>query len=263
MMTETQHYQPEIYSKEQLIRWESGANNFIAFWQNIRDETDDYDPDTVGCLQAMFLGEKPAIFHGLSDEDHKEKLRLLGFESVDNYTYDPNQVAKVMKDYPNEFSQHNLDTPEELMIFLDKAKPKEHSVIRGLVLGFPYEATRSYNKMDSLRIGQIAVRLFELLKVSPEEQTYLELNYFTEKRAGNVDLISFFKKELEKYKSELHISDDEVTQLIAELHIEIETRIFGAYGVSWVDSSKSEESVALEKRIRDAFEKSGILNAAK
>lgn len=263
MSIEKPHYQPESYPEEQMGKWRRGAENFALFWEDIGGQANDYDPRIVGPLQAMFLGEKPAVFHSLPISDHKEELKQFGFESIDNYIYDPEQVAKIMKDHPDEFERHNLKTSEEVMVFLDKTKPEEHSVIRGLVLGFPYEAVKNYDKADSFKINNIAVRLFELLEINPEDQIYLELNYFTEKRAGNGDLIPFFKKNLEKYKSELNISDEEIAQLIDELQKQIKIKGFGAYGVVWTDSGGSKESVAQEKRIRDAFEKSGILNTSK
>ncbi len=255
--------QQENYSEEEISQWENGARNFASFWGDIGAQEDEYDQKIIGPLQAMFLGEKPAMFHSFPVGEHGNKLEHFGLKSTGNYIYDPKQVAKIIGLYSDVFRRHNLNTPEEVMGFLDKAKPEEHSVIRGLVLGFPYEAIRRYSNVDAMRINQVAVILFGLLEVSPEEQVYLEENYFTEKRAGNSGLIPFFKEKLEKYKSQLGISDNEIRQLIVELHTQIETKRFGAHGVFWIDSDISEESASKEKRIKDAFEKSGIRNADK
>lgn len=257
MSIENPYNNVENYSAEQIARWEHGAENHASFLEDIDDQVE-LGSKLSGSLQAMFLGEKPAIFSSWP-ENIEDNLRSAGFELTLNYIYAPEQVSIVMEEHSNEFSQHNLTTPQEVMEFLDKAELKEHSTMRGLVLGFPIKATENYTRREHFKFSNVAQHLYHLLEKEPEDHTYLEQNYLTEKRHGNVGLVQFFREKLETYKSELGINDEEIMSLLNELQIEIDTKNFGAYGVFWTDSPDSEESVSKEKRIKDAFEKSGIL----
>ncbi len=149
------------------------------------------------------------------------------------------------------------------MQFLAQADEREYSTMRGLVLGFPYAAIKNYEKQGSFKIEKITEKLYQLLVAQPDQQAYLEKNYLTEKRFGNFELIPFFRKILKDFQTELNIQDDELEGLINELRTQIENKQFSAHGVNWIDNSSSQESADKEKRIKNAFEKSGILEVKK
>lgn len=244
---------------DQIRKWQARAKNFKDYWQTVKNTGQaNYPQHEVGSIQAMFLGEKPAVFETKLARDSKEILAQKGLKFAGDYVYDPELVQEVIEKYADEFQRYGFSSSEEVMNALAAANPRDLSTIRGLVLGFPESAVRDYAFTESLRIDNVAERLYNLLQDSPIDKSFLELNYFAE-RSGKTELLPFFEQQLKKYQQELNLNDSEIAQTLDELQWIINGRGVNIHGVYWVEYRESVDSVALQNRLKQAFEQSGIL----
>lgn len=245
---------------EAVLKWEKGARGYRSYWQTTRlTRTTVYSQTDIGAIQAMFLGEKPAAFQIKLATETRSELEKRRFRFIGGYVYKPELVEQVLRDYPDEFQRYGFSSSEGVMNALANSEPKELNLIRGLVLGFPLSAARDFEYASSLKINDMAKRLFELLEDDSVNQAFLARNFF-DKRSQNTALVPFFEEQLIRFQQQLNITDVEIPQLINEVEYLIKGKSVNIHGVYWIEYEESVESIIKQERLRQAFEESGILN---
>lgn len=248
------------FSEEDRMKWQSGAERFRQFVAN--KSLAGLNKQDSGELRAMFLGEKPACFRNTVCMRYQADLANFGLVTIGEYTYDPNQVGMVMQNHASEFANHGLTTPVQAIKALNSADMQHYKhTIRGIILGFPLESVQKHEYQETFKIHQLADSLYKLLEGTPDQE-YMLKTYFSE-RHGNHELIEFFTAQLNKYKAELGLGDEEIAEILNELRYLINARGVDVYGVDWIDyGERSEESEEKQRRLRTAFEETGIMDMA-
>lgn len=246
-----------IYSEQDLTNWEEGSDNYKKFINNV-EGIEKYTEHEVGSLQAMFLGEKPAVLVNRLALDHKKELEIFGFKFSQDYCYKPELVKNILEKYKDEPIFSRTD-PDNLMNGLAKADLKEQSRVRGLILGFPLSAVDDFDKMNNFKAHDIIGTLYNILPQN--EQAFLETNFYTEKKQGNREIGDWIINKLFIFKDTLNIKNDVLPDLADEIKFLINSKDVNIHGVIWTDYHASSESINKQERLKKAFEKSGILNA--
>lgn len=249
----------EVHDKKTLETWQGRARLFKEFFAQVNDDHY-FRGNRKAQFQAMFLGEKPAIFNHnlLANESDKDLLRKYGFKIAGNFIYDPGQVRTVIEQYPEIFKKFETTDPDEVMNLVSAAAFTEEHIVRGLVLGFPLESVQAYERTDTQKLEDVAIRLLELL--DPRDKDFLLDQFFTEKIYGNQAAAEFLSQKLHEYQGRLGISDSDMPELLKQLADETSRQPANVYGVNWVDVGVSEESLQKQKRLKAAFDYSGIRN---
>lgn len=170
------------YSTDVLDKWRMGADRFKRFWRlcngqpqhpflnkiwplKTRDDASKIlrqqhafgrDPqEIIGEMQAMFLGEKPAIFSDSFIKSHfGNQLKNFGFIIDGDWIYDPKQIQALIDDY-QDIMPEDLKSPKDAIDFLNKGEKSDHHLIRGLFLGYPFSSSAefSYRSREKLSIA--------------------------------------------------------------------------------------------------------------
>lgn len=264
MNFENTNNEPEVYSEEQLAKWSEGAIRYQSFYDGLSEEDKSRNSRLIEELKLLFLGEKPAYFSGntmnlFDKEGFDYLLEEAGFEMNEEFIYDPKQVADVIEKYSNVFAKYRLNKPEDVINYLVEAEKKEANDIRGLILGFPYEAVKNFDRIyeaDSY-CNELIAKLEKILKNNDDKEY---LNY-KNKNSDNKQLLEFLESQLEKYQIELGLSDNDLKKAKESFKISLSKRDFNAGGIYyWMDLDDSKESIDREKKLKDALKKSGILS---
>ena len=237
-----------------LAKWTKGGEQFHEFWRKIGSPQ--LSQDLKGPLQAVFLGEKPSCLDATINLEDDEILKEFGLKREGRYIYDPKQVEAVIARHSEVFQQHNLRTAEDTMRWLNKTSLTEGAVERGLILGIPLTAIRDYIMYSSLSINNIIINLHNLLVSLNLQADLLEETYFT----GNIlQGRQFIEESLQQHTEQLGIQTRDIPRLMEEVDVLIQRRTVNVYGVTWVEQGESSESIQRQSKLRNAFEKSGIL----
>ncbi len=86
-----------LYNDNDVVKWQKGVEAYRQFIKAIPPEKQRYlQGKNLGELQALFLGEKPALFSATSVARQLEtELQAFGIESVGAYSYCPEAVQTV------------------------------------------------------------------------------------------------------------------------------------------------------------------------
>ena len=250
----------ERYSPEQVATWKRGAANFREFWKGVNTEALDEQSEIPALFQALFLGEKPAMFdRGKELSQYAYGVGPFGFEVSGDYIYSPERVQGIIDQNAEVFASHNLRTPEQAIDFLNNAGLTEQAMMRGLILGYPKEAVQEFERTKNSKIDQMKVRLHELLEGEPEKQLFIERGFHSRKDGKRgAEILLFYMTELKRFQKELDVDDDEMSLLLGEVTEKVNKKRFGVNGLNWVDKPSSKESVDKEKKVQTAFKQSGF-----
>lgn len=225
----------------------------------------DVDPQIyIGPIQAMFLGEKPACFALESCALLYRELSHFDFITLGDYTYSPEQVATVIKNHPEIFSEYNLQTPGEVIRYLNSADREQDGLIRGLILGYPKDSVLNYEKCQ-LSYGNKEVRLIGRLYELGDEGIKLKLDGVRDGIMDFDSLCEFLKNKFSLHKKFLGLSDSDLKTLDYEnvRYSLYNSKVVNIHGVTWVDYDLPNNSPTFKKRLKKAFETSGILGVIK
>lgn len=240
------------------------VNRFQSFYDGLNEEDKRHNFHLIEELKPLFLGVKPAYFNGspinLAGEDiFSALLESNGFKMNNEYIYDPILIDSLIKKHPDVFFKYKLNTPEEVINYLVDTDKREANDIRGLVLGFPYESAKNFDRIYEADIycDELIARLKKILE-SNDDIEYLNLNY-KNKSSNSKELIEFLDLQLEKYQKELGLSSDGLEEVKESFRLTLNKRVFGVSGFYyWTDLSDSEESIKREKELNKIFKESGI-----
>lgn len=265
------------FSEADIAAWKKGAESFRAFWGLIQDRF--YSaPNTatrgdVGSLQAIFLGEKPAGWDNGFALRFKTELERFGLVFSDNgeFIYNPNLVTRVVLDHPDVFT---VEAQLDVAKIMNNIKTMGNIAI-GLVLGFPESAVRGYEEREkqdeTIYNGKIKGILVNLLGIIAETNSELAdglakrcLRMRGQKSGGGV-LVSLLFQQCMQHKERLGLKDvDEVVfkdSLERVLRLPPDRTGVNVYGIAWRDlPERQPDSLEKEKRLKAAFEQSGILD---
>lgn len=177
----------------------------------------------------------------------------------------------MIRDYPDEFRGLPTESPEFLIRALAAARGHEHEVAQGLVLGYPLTSCKTYVVVRHLTDTIEATS--EMLKKVDNGVGKRELdaawfgNRFVGRagRGGHAQKVSIEERRalLQKYLSGRStnpaVTAGDQSWLPNAIEHYLHRRKAGAYGVTWVDYEGLKDSVAKERRLKAAFEQSGIL----
>ena len=258
-------YQPEQpeknnpFSEADLAKWTEGAGRYRLFVEEIGDISRYYSP-RVGEVQALFLGEKPAVVANEFALDNRTVLEKLGFRFSGDYCYSEEAVQKAIDEHKDIFSSFPDLSPEAVIQELRKTSYLELHIAGGIILGIPEAAAKAFQEVLQPEVNDIIDKLIKLLP--QEEAEYLYDNYFRQDMCGNQKLLKFIIRKLEtgihRYKLGLNRKKD-VEGFKARLERVINSKSVDIHGIGWADYEPSEESEQKQKRLKAAFEKSGIL----
>lgn len=144
------------YSEKDIEQWQAGAERFRQFWETVPSYTRKMisSKETVE-LQAVFLGEKPAIFlhsNSMVDIIEDSLFEEFGLTHVGRYIYDHEQVQKVIDEHGDRFKQIGIRDDDHFMDALSTASPMSYHIERGIILGYPVASVEAYEKQDKLQI---------------------------------------------------------------------------------------------------------------
>lgn len=238
------------------------VNRFQSFYDGLNEEDKRRNSRLIEELKPLFLGVKPAYFNGnpinLADEDiFSALLESNGFKMNNKYIYDPMLIDSLIEKYPDVFSNYKLNTPEEVINYLVDTDKREANDIRGLVLGFPYEAIKNFERISEVDIycNELIIKLKKILE-SNNDKEYLN---YKNKSSNSKELIEFLDLQLEKYQKELGLSSEGLEEAKESFRLTLNKRAFGVSGFYyWTDLSDSEESIKREKELNEIFKESGI-----
>ena len=251
-----------LYNDNDVEKWQKGAQLYRQFINAIpREKQRNLQGKNLGELQALFLGEKPALFSATSVARQLEtELRAFGIESVGAYSYSPEAVQTVLQTFPDDFKDLPTDSPQAFMSFLAAQDAKSYGLQRGLILGFPRPSIEQFLHVESLQVQKLALSLLEIFGEGTKDYNYLVDSFFG-KRQDKHAITSFMHQNLLIHSTRLGISIGDIPRLMDELRYVLSARSVNVHGVSWVDHDVSAESTHLQQRLIAAFDRSEILGS--
>ncbi|MBP7113873.1 MAG: hypothetical protein KBA40_00295 [Candidatus Peribacteraceae bacterium] len=252
-----------VYDVNDLHHWEEGTAQYKQFIASIPPEKRwCFRNVNEGELQAIFLGEKPAMFSNnvpkvteyLGEELQRSGLRCAGY-----YIYKPEAVERILREHPKEFEEFPIASAEEFMQALARVSMEQFETSRGLILGYPIASITAYEKQNKFQLHLVAKRLYDLLPDESADKDFL-LNEFFGDRKDKAGIVLFFTEKLRERQAELGITESDIPQLLQELDYLLAAKHANVHGVIWVDFEKSFESDLKQQRLQAAFQRSGILD---
>jgi hypothetical protein len=252
-----------VYSEQDVQKWEIGARKYRQFIEAVRREKRlCLRGENLGEIQALFLGEKPAVFGVTSVARSLEaELRQFGLESAGDYVYSPQAIQAVLQGSPADFEGLPIDSPQSFMTFLASQDMRTYALQRGLILGYPRAAIQQYEYEQTLQIKKLASSLLEIFGEGTKDWDFLVDSFFgnrTNKRA----IESFFQEKLMQHANRLGIASGDLPRLMDELRYVLSAQSVNVHGVIWIDHEASDESSKKQQRLHAAFQRSGILGIA-
>ncbi len=199
------------------------------------------------------------MFHNLLSKMSPGSLVSAGLAHAGEYVYDREQVRRVMHEN-NEFTAFGTQDPDELMRLMAAADLRDFPLQRGLLLGYPRAAAEQYVFVERLRIGSVLPRLMDILQPDSEDFHFLLDSYFRDHADRPEEVRERVAALLSERADALGILPPDVPYLLEELAYTQRARRIDVHGAGWVEYGKSEESAALQRKMRDAFAFSGILD---
>jgi hypothetical protein len=238
-----------LYTDEDIEQWQEGARKWHKFVEDDRVRAVvDYHATIYGPgrgpkygsereLQAMFLGEKPAITWNHLASNCADELQKLGYVQEGDYIYDPHQVEDVIKDNPDVFADRGLSAPNRVA------------------------SVDGYMEANNLDMHKVYEQLIASEFLSDEEESIL-IDGFNGNREDKEGVKRLFIEKMTKHASELNIEREDIPRLMEELDFISNSKQSTRHGLDWtmwVDYEDYPESKARVDRLKAAFEKSGIL----
>jgi len=255
--TGTQPEQP--YSQEDIERWKDGARKWHDFWEEIEPKTTWRNTEE---LQAMFLGEKPAVLKNYLANECKEDLQRYEYKKEGDYFYDTELAQQAMDNNQDIMESYQVSTPAQAFQKLDKAELTEMNDLRGVLLGIPRESVDGHSKANKLKINNIAEELHNLPSLDDEDRNFL-IDQFHGNQADKQGIKDFFRQQLSDHAEELNIRHEEIPELLKELSFKLAGKGVKIHDVKWVDYGDYPESKAKQERLKKAFKVSSVLQASK
>ena len=261
----------EDVSPEDRAKWEQGAARYAQFKQDLYDTVANnaadistvdaflFYPVAAGCLQAIFLKEKPAAFLSDIPKQAVSTLNKYGLSVQGWFVYDLDLVSRVIASNPKPFEEFGQADAQHVMEGLAKKPVHQAGVARGHVLGVPTHAIREYERKSNFRVHGVVANVLKI--TSPDEQDYIASTFGTLKRQHNAELKSFLLAKFKENMAKLNLSAADISSLEKEL----DTLLFGVKhfnvnGIHWMDYDDTKESEEREHRLKTAFKVSGIGN---
>lgn len=281
-----------VPTEKDIKQWRAGAESFQRFWQSVSKEDKQaffYSPDEAledpedakGEVQALFLGEKPAVWlpriptPTLQASFHAEGLKAQG-----EIVYHQVLVERVMHEYPKEFPSDVFQTADQVIKYIQTqgeavnqgAKPD--NVRLGLVFGYPAESVRDFEKMQKLRIWNVIDSLDDTHALSLEEQKSIDEAFYIPdefrshalKEHDVAQMQQIIGEAIKRNAHSIGLAEKDMSSLMEELEealrIERQRKGVDVYGVGWRDIHDNPDSREKQARLKCAFETSGILQVA-
>lgn len=220
-----------LYTKEDVQRWQDGAtryqqylnraspadvNEFASSHKVKAEDAAEQQTNELSSIQLMYQGERAAVIVYDAPLIDGATLQEDGFESVafgdGMIVYDKDQVERIRKRYPEQFSAlDELGTHELVAEVMNNHEA--HETALGVMLGFPPVASLEFARSEAANavireLGQLAEKddgsreLFTRLwdrSAAPDEETMLQL----------VD-------QLLLHKEELGLVDEDISTLLQD-----------------------------------------------
>lgn len=202
----------------------------MKFWVDIDlKERKKYSEYEIGCLQAVFLGERSATLNNNLAIIHFEQLTPFGFLKANGWVYDPKQVKKLMIKHRSAFA---LQEKEKTFQSLTEIQT-------GLLLGFPSTSVRRFAFFQSILD----------LQGSRKEKVQ---SIMQKSRSKNMKYLMSRLLENHKQLKLTPLERNFLAKVSRDIsHVDI-------YGVCWVDFGKSVQSLKKQKKLKKAFLVSGL-----
>lgn len=231
----------EEYDEHDRAKWRNGADAFRRFWQSAsRLAITHYS--NVGELQALFLGEKPALIDNSLAAHHQRTLEQMGYVFEGDYVYEPTLVARVLQEHSETFKGY--ENSAALMKALGKAKNQDMITERGLVLGYPLTAVEAFVAYERIT-HECTHTKAEIMKAILDE-------WESSRHADVPRIVTMILSNARR----LGLTPDDAQTL---QKVGLTKKIADIYGFSWSDNGgTSPESLAKQRRLTAAFEQSGM-----
>jgi hypothetical protein len=250
-----------VYNADDVRKWEHGTVKYKEFLASIPVEKRWCLRNvSEGELQAIFLGEKPAMFSNYVPQVTEylgEELQRFGLRFAGYYIYRPEAVECVLREHPKEFEEFPTASSEEFMQALARVSMEHFETSRGLILGYPMASIAAYEKQKKFQLHGVDKRLYDLLPDKSTDKEFLLKEFFGNRR-DKAGMVRFFTEKLRERQAELGITEADIPQLLQELDYLLAAKYPNVNGVIWVDFEESPESNLKQQRLHAAFLKSGI-----
>jgi|CXWL01.1.fsa_nt_gi hypothetical protein len=251
-----------LYTPEDLEQWKKGAEDFQQFAEVLitsGEELENYWPNHVGPLKALFLGER-AMSETKGFEKYSSVLdERFGIKTQGRIFYRPMIVEKTIDRYPEIFGQiidtHAQDRVETLIAKVDSDGFNRYAIQVGLLLGYPRESVEAYAKttQQEPHPGLFNDICGELMGHSAG----LALDEIDEMNDPKKQIQTFLVL-CGTFNIPVGVNEE---QAIAYQYTKDRTQLVDVHGVVWANTSKpSPETIRKGQRLGAAFEHSGILN---
>ncbi len=253
----------DLYDANDVHRWEEGAAQYREFIASIPAEKRWCLANlNKGEIQAIFLGEKPALFCARTPtvvEHLRQELQHFGLCCSGYYIYKPESVQRVLALHPQQSEELRHSSADEFMQKLAAMPMGRFDRVRGLILGYPMTSIASFERQDALQIHAIAKRLYDLLPEGDKDKEFL-LEEFYGNRKDKTGILRFFTDKLREKSADIGIQEADIPRLLEELRYVLGAKRININGFTWVDFEDSQESIVKQQRLQAAFQRSGILN---
>lgn len=246
----------EVFSDADVLQWEKGSVKWNAFWKEATKGKWNSSPDDIIPLQALFLGEKPAVFWNKFAETNAVLLRKWGFETCDKYTYDPARVQAVLDRHQEDIAPkfQGLEA-KAYMQLLSESDKKDNDRERGLILGFPLSAVKYFESQQHL--GQLQLQVLQDLERAGyiEDRDHLNEVFYLA-RMTNATRKELGTRILLKHAALLSLQPDQLELLERSF----EKRSMGARGSTfWINAGPMQDDERkVHGRLAAAFDYTGL-----
>ena len=225
------------YNHQDETNWKERSLNFQKF-HNSMDHTDLYK-SFENEFKALFLEEKPAILIiDLKNKFSVKEFLKYDFCILNNYIYNPKMIAKIMTQYPEEFSSYSDVNHIMQVLDKDKINSDENHTTRGLILGIPYSAVKDLEKENELVSNNIYKNFIDSLKDEIKTE-------FITRISQNINMTTFFQD----YKKEINISPQEKEILLFWCN----RKTYEGYGYLWIEHKENLDIKIKKIRLEAAF----------
>jgi len=213
-------------------RWREGARRFAEFWSCVTQKNE-LSTEEIGSLQALFLGEKPAVWNNKAAQKYRAFLEKYGIRSRKYWVYDPQQIDVLRVRYPSLFQGKT---------FNDLFVQKLDDVRMGILLGTPWQSVQRFAFFQNI-LG---------LQGSRRKLSQLIMKESTKKQES----ISGLMKRLLKHAQALRLSSCE--QQFLERWCD-DVYMVNVYGVTWIDIGFIKQSLNKQERLQRALKDTGLI----
>ncbi len=248
-------------------RWKTGALTFSACREAMLEghEATTLRPQSLAALQAMSLGEKPAIADAVDLLRQADILARFGIRREGSYLYRSDVVGQVIGAHPEHFAAADGSSPEAVMAWLARQNPEQAAVPRGLVLGLPLKAVLDYRRMvPAVTVWKRLIGTKDQPGILPVESVeYAECRRMLvsagSRRGSREEARDFIVRQCAAHGALLGVTPEELPSVLESVDTYMQCIDVEAPGINWLELPPvSDESRKKQNRLEAAFSLSQI-----